>query len=1653
MYLVENFYMRPEIKLEKEALDNNYTLNDEITYRFTLTNTGNMDLVNIRLEDTIIDASDIEFISHNGASISDINAVIFKPGDVIIAEGKYTITAADMDNEEILNVAEAFGTPKIKGRSYGEVTDKDNAKIHAKKTPAIELVKALADPSFQYDAVGQSVVYTFTVYNIGNDNLKDITVYDHYFDTFIALNDTKLDANKDDPYANSLTGTYTHIITQADLDRGFIDNIATVEGTGTTGEKVSHTDDETVRAKLQPAIEITKSTPSEKDGVSNAGDVITYTITIKNTGNVTLNHITLYDEMFGGEISLTNTSLAPNESMTLTMEYTVTQNDIENKEEIINTAITTGTPPGGEPGDPDNPSDEDDAKVPVTKDPKIALTKSANKLIDSEKDEEIIYTFVITNTGNVTLHDVTLYDAMLGGYLDLSNTTLAPGASVTKTFAYNATQADLDRGFIYNLARTEGKPPTWKEGDSKPWAEADVNIPVLQKPAIGLEKTANKEEVSKLYEEITYKFVITNKGNVTLDNITLFDLMLGGDINLTETTLAPGESTEIEVRYEVTQADLDRGFIHNDARTEGTPPNHKPGDDKPWAEDFEDVDVLMEAKIELSKIAHETVVDHKGQSIFYTLEITNRGNVTLTNVSLYDEMLGGDIFLSQTTLKPNESVSVTLRYEVTQADLNRGFIDNYASTEGTAPDGTKVEDDAEAHVGVERRLGIALDKSTITETVDKVDEEIVYKFVITNNSNVTLSNITLFDDMLGGYISLSETTLDPGESIEVEVTYYVTQEDLDRGFIHNDARTEGTPPGFEPGDDKLWAEDDEDVDVIQNASINLEKLADKPKVSKVGEEIEYTLTITNDGNVTLSHVTLEDPMLGGEIELEVDTLKPGESTEVKLTYTVTQEDLDRGIIENFATTTGTPPGHEPGDEGNVRDDDQEDVDVDQDARIKLVKEADEISVKNAGEVITYTITITNIGNVTLRDIILEDEMFGGNIDLDNTVLAPGESMTITLEYTVTQDDIDSKDDIINLAKTEGTPPGNEPGDPSNPKDEDEEEVPVAKAPRITLKKSADKDDVSFLGEEIVYTFVIANAGNVTLSQITLDDPMLGGNIDLEVDTLKPGDSTEVKLTYTVTQEDLDRGIIENVALTTGTPPGSEPGDPNNPKAEDDEDVLVLQNPSISLVKEANKDTVEELGEEIVYTFTITNDGNVTLRYITLDDEMLGGAILLEVDELKPGESTSVEVAYEVSQEDLDRGIIENVAFTEGTPPGHEPGDEGNPKDDDREDVPVTQKPAIQLEKTSDEAKVFKQGDTITYRFVVTNTGNVTLYDVKVNDEMLEDIGLEIILDKTELAPGESAEGSVEYVVSKEDVERGYVYNQAVAEGTPPNETEKPTDDDDHDVPVEAKAAISLEKTSELVTLDGDEKGHKIVYTFKVTNTGDILLKDVNVTDPMLNELGIEIILDKTELEVGESTFGYAEYFVTLEDLEKGEVYNVAKAEGTPPTYNPEDPNDPGKPSDFDDDHRPLDFTPGISLIKTSDKENISEVGEIVKYTFVITNTGNLKLSDIVLNDPMLGGDIALEISELAPNESYTITVEYRVTEVDLEEKRLVNTATVNGVSEYGQNVEDTDNDAINVQRLLSELVPTGMTSSTNVGIILVFLSFLFLGFGLRKEEE
>lgn len=253
------------------------------------------------------------------------------------------------------------------------------------------------------------------------------------------------------------------------------ENTVTVDGTDPNERQVTDSDDATVTVIPEnPDIDLVKTGVLDNgtDGVDTAGDVITYTFDVTNTGENALSNVTVTDPLPGLSTIDCGTfdgSLAPGESTSCTATYVVTQADID-AGSVDNLATATGTTPGNQ-----QVIDTDPESVPLEQEPAIDIQK--------DPDEEAValgadHTFTITvlNTGNVTLTDVTVTDALVPD-CDAVLGTLAPGQSTQYDCVVENVQDEID-----NIAVVVGTAPD----ESQVTDQDEAIVTVLQVAGSGI---------------------------------------------------------------------------------------------------------------------------------------------------------------------------------------------------------------------------------------------------------------------------------------------------------------------------------------------------------------------------------------------------------------------------------------------------------------------------------------------------------------------------------------------------------------------------------------------------------------------------------------------------------------------------------------------------------------------------------------------------------------------------------------------------------------------------------------------------------------------------------------------------------------------------------------------------------------------------------------------------------------------------------------------------------------------------------------------------------------------------------------------------------------------------------------------------------------
>ena len=1669
---------------------------DAVTYCFTVVNNGGATLAPVHVTDPNlnIDESDMTVLSGDLASMA--------PGATTVVY--YETAVAD----DLVNTATATGTPRdgddpLPGS--GDVSDSDKVTLD-EVAPAISVAKTVyqghdAGASCQggdlvRDAAGAAVTWCFAVSNDGDTNLAPVTLAD------LALGIDQSDLTPiSGNLANLAVGDTAVLYYEGDV-AGTLTN--TVVATGTPADlagdaypglaDVTAQDDATVE-QIAPAISVAKTVYKGHDGGGSCpgnelvqgatGAAVTYCFVVTNDGDTTLADVTVDDadlgnltaaDLSGDTAALA--SMAPGDSAVLWYETTIDG-------DLTNTASVTGTPVDDQ-GDPfagiDPVTDSDTAAVDDVS-PSITVDKSVYAGQNDGADcpgagnvavrsgDAVTYCFVITNDGEATLEPVTFSDPALGNLTaaDLSGDTaalasMAPGDSVTLWY-----ETTVD-GDLTNTAIVTGTPVD-DGGDplpgSDPVTDEDVVTVDEVAPAVSVAKTVYRghdggtncasgiERAHGLAgDAVTWCFVVTNEGDTPLAPVDFAD----GDLNLTGsdlTVVGGGDLASLDPQESVTL--YFEGTITNDvvntAAVTGTPVDGN-GDPLPDVDAVTDEDtaevVEVAPALSIDKTVYQghdggagctgvqSVPGLDGDPVTYCFEVTNTGDTTLSPVTLDDPTLGitqDDMQVASGSLSSlGIGQSAVLYVERTLT----GDLTNVATATGTPADGQ-----GDPLPGVE----------DVTDTDDAVVDEVapsvsVQKTVARGHAaGANCTGTDVLAGLAGEDITWCFVVTNTGDTTLVDATL----DDADLNITEADLTVVG-------GGDLASLAPDESVTLYLDGTIT----GDLPNT------VDVSATPADDQDVPLpgvADVTDSD-------DAQVFEVAPSVSI-VKTVYR----------------------GHDAGDGC----------------------EGSNLVAGENGDAVTYCFVITNDGDTRLTPVdfsdpalsIVDASALSGDVAaLDS--MGPGDSVTLYYETTV-------NGDLTNTAAVTGSPAdGN--GDPL-PGVEDVTDSDTAMVdgvgPAIHVAKTvygghdggAGCEGAELLtaldGDAATWCFLVTNNGDTVLADVTVDDTDLGiTEADLSGDTaalasMAPGDVAVLWYEGTVA------GDLTNTATVTGIPVDDQ-GDPLGVREPTDSDTATVDavEPSVSVTKTVYRghddgascpgaDSVTGIaGRDVTWCFVVTNDGDTRLAPVLLDDADLGvdqGTLSVVSGDLSAMDPGDTAVLFHEGTVD---GDLDNTATVTGTPV--DDTDTPLPRtqdvtDEDTASVDEIAPSLTLLTEVNDPLSgdwydadadgstlgsndglpaTLRAGDTASFRFTVTNTGDVGITGAAVDAPQCDEAPAVVSGDS--INSGVLDVGEV-WVLSctVSDLTGGLTLDASVSGDSPDGAA---AGSGDHEVADVQVASVGVEKlvldpdTGDFVDTATLEVGADATYQIVVTNTGEVPLAAISVAD----ELGPDC--DRTFTDTLDPGDSFAPYTCVVTGVEEGFV-NVAEATGTPV----DDTDTPVGVEVTDEDTATVETeaSPVTDLAITKDLIEIDNTDLVATWQVTVTNVGDVAATEpIIVTDEMGDGlqyrdatgdgwvcdfvDPTLTCvtdTDLAVGGSTSFTVETYV--VGEPGDTVTNVARVDGIEDTNTD-NNSDDAAVDVLEAgLEPLIPGTLprTGSDIAGLVLAAGLCIATGVGLRRWSK
>ena len=968
-----------------------------------------------------------------------------------------------------------------------------------------------------------------------------------------------------------------------------------------------------------------------------AGDVINYSYLLANTGTVTLYPpYAVTDDKATVTCPATTASIAPLETVTCTASYTVQAADVTAR---AVTNIATAAAQDADSGGNLVTSNQSSVTVRLAG---LSLIKSASTSGYRTAGNTITYNYTLTNTGSIVLYPpFTVSDdrigAPLGTPFSCGNTTaLSPGANVTCSKNYIVVAADITAGSVTNIATASAQDAS-SSGTAVTSNQSSVTVYAVVAPLISKSFSPSTIPVGTT-SNLT--FTITNPATnvVTLTGIGFTDNLpagtsvaiapdsaqCGGSVTSTATSVTlsggnilPNSSCTVTV----TVLGTSNGNKNN---TSSAVTSTNGGNGNTASATL----VVISPPVISKSFAPITASVGGTSTLTFTLTASAGNPAALTGVSFSDNLPSGlqvanppnataSAGCGSPTFAPaagdtaltfdNGTISATCTVSVRITPTIAGAFNNTTTAVASTNGGTGTTSNT-ATLIVDDAVDLSITKTDGKLAMDR-GESLTYSITVHNAGPSNATGASIFDTIpsslsnvtwnctpgtgasctANGSGNISDiVTIPAGSEVSYEVSARVS---ITASTNIVNSASILAPTGMTDSD--MSNNSATDTDTLNKLTIT--KTAIPTVYPAIGEIINYSYTITNEGTSTLTPpFAVTDDKVTPTCNVPA-TLAPTESFTCTASVSIAQADLDAGSITNIASATS-----KDADLDTVTSNtDSETVTATQAPGLRLDKSvASGGPYSDVGDLVNYSYILTNTGNVTLSSpfVVSDDKVMVGCPS--STSLAPNDILTCTATYTVMQNDID----IGNVTNTATATA--QFGAAMVTSNADSETVNANQNTGLTLVKSITSGNpYTSSGDVIQYSYLLTNTGNVTLqgngagNQFTVTDDKATVTCPATPTTLAPNDTITCTASYKVKSGDLGGSVINQA--TAQALFGSTPVDSNQ------DSQVAYGSPVLEVTKDDGLSIVAP-NASIQYTVTVRNNSLQDASGLQMVDSLPAG---------------------------------------------------------------------------------------------------------------------------------------------------------------------------------------------------------------------------------------------------------------------------------------------------------------------------------------------------------------------------------------------------------------------------------------------------------------
>ena len=1010
----------PEIIPNKTADIENPNFGDEVTYTVNITNVGKSDAVNVAVCDVL--GEGLELISADGGVYDPITRTI-----------TWTVNLNSGETKSFKVVAKVIG--------YGNVT---NSLVVGNKTSAVDVdvpeIIPSKDADNKYPNFGDSIDYTITVNNIGKADAKHVVVVDR-LDKGLKYVSSSHNGVYDEAshtvtwVVDIAAGSSLDLTVTAVADEyGVLTNIVSV------GDKSASVD-----------VNVPEIIPNKTADIENPnfGDNVTYTVTVTNDGNADAKAVVVRD-VLGKDlkfVSATGTYTFDEATNTITWTVDVDAGKTETftvVATVINYGNVTNSLVVG------NKTFNKNVTVPEI---------TPDKTVDNENPnfgDDLTYTVTVKNEGNGNANDVIIVDALGKGLEYVSST--GNYDNKTNTITWKVDLASGETKTFTVVAKIVGYTDVTNEVTvGNKTAAVTVDIPEII-PAKDVNNTT-----PNFGDKVEYTITVNNNANKDAKQVVIVDTLGKGLKFINASHNGKYDESTRTITWIIDLGAGESAVFSVNAAVEayGNINNTVVVGNKSATKNITVPEIIPGKSVDVEN-------PNFGDTVTYTVVVTNNGVVDAKQVVVKDILDKGLKFVKATGeyTFDEDSRTVTWIIDLAKGESQTFYVTAVAEAYGVLINDVTVGDNtASADVVVPEIIPDKTANITNPNFGDKVD----YTVTVTNDGIGDANNVVIVDRLGEGLTFVSASDNGVWDPVKRTVTWTV---DLAKGESKVFSVI-ATVVGYGNVTNSL---------VVGNktAGVNVtvpEIIPDKTaNISNpnFGDNVNYTVTVTNDGIGDAKNVVVRD-VLGEGLKFVSAT---GNYSFDEATRTVTWiVDLAKGESKVFSVIA-TVVGY-----GNVTNSlvvGNKTAGVNVTVPEIIPDKTANISNPNFGDNVNYTVTVTNDGigdakNVVVRDVLGEGLKFvsaTGNYSFDEATrtvtwivdLAKGESKVFSVIATVV-----GYGNVTNSLVV-----GNKTA------------VRNITVPEIITVKEVNSSDIH-IGDEITYTITVSNSGKINATNVVIRD--------------------------------------------------------------------------------------------------------------------------------------------------------------------------------------------------------------------------------------------------------------------------------------------------------------------------------------------------------------------------------------------------------------------------------------------------------------------------------------------------------------------------------------------------------------------------------------